>query len=127
MKKLIFLLLLIPTIAMVQPNLTGITDALRKGNADALGTYFSETVEIAVMDAEDRYAKKDAVTVMKSFFGKNKPTGYSQVHKGVSKGGNLHYSIGEMKTSSNSTYRVYLLLEGKGNGFVIQQLRIDEE
>jgi hypothetical protein len=112
--------------AMVQPNMTGITDALRQGNAEALGQYFAGSVEIAVIDQEDRYNKTEAVKVMKQFFSKYSPSSFNQVHKGVSRGGNLHYSIGEMR-AAEKTFRVYLLLEDGGDKYLIQQLRIDEE
>lgn len=126
MKTALVLFLFIPHLAMVQPSMEGITQALRGGNAEALGAFFSPTVEIAVLDTEDRYAKSEAISVMKTFFIKNRPSGYNPVHQGVSKGGNLHYSIGEMKSGAN-TYRVYLLLEDQGSKYLIQQLRIDEE
>ncbi|MBR9923324.1 MAG: DUF4783 domain-containing protein [Bacteroidetes bacterium] len=126
MKKLLFLLLLIPTVAMVQPDLGGITQALRSGNADALGNFFSDNVEIALMNSQDRYSKSDAVRIMKSFFMKHPVGNYNPVHQGVSKGGNLYYAIGEMKSSAQ-TYRVYLLLEDKGGKYIIKQLRVDQE
>lgn len=126
MKKLLLLLFLAPTLAMYQPNMAGITDALRTGNADALAIYFGSTVEISVSQKEDRYNKAEAVKVLKTFFAQNQPKGFTQVHKGVSKGGDLHYCIGEMKTASN-TFRVYLLMADGAGQYQIQQLRIDKE
>jgi len=126
MKILLFLIAFFPSMAWVQPNLDGINQALRNGNADALGTYFAPTVEIAIMDMEDRYSKADAIRVMKDFFAKNNPSGFSQVHQGESKGGNMHYAIGELQSTASS-YRVYLLLQQSGGKYMIQQLRIDLE
>ena len=127
MKKLILMLLILPaTLAMYQPNMADITKALSSGNAEALGQFFGSTVEIALTQSEDRYKKTEAVKVLKSFFAQNQPKGFTQVHKGVSKGGNLHYCIGEMKTN-NSTFRVYLLLADGPSQYQIQQLRIDKE
>ncbi|MCB0618032.1 MAG: DUF4783 domain-containing protein [Saprospiraceae bacterium] len=126
MKNLILLFLLLPAYAAVQPDMSGISQALRNGNADALGAYFGSSVEISILDKEDRYNKAEAVKVLKDFFTQNRPSGFNPVHKGVSKGGNLHYSIGEMQTPK-STYRVYLLLEEGQDNYIIQQLRIDEQ
>ena len=127
MKKLFVMLLILPaTLAMYQPNMADITRALSSGNADALGQFFGSTVEIALTQSEDRYNKAEAVKVLKTFFAQNQPKGFTQVHKGVSKGGNLHYCIGEMQTN-NSTFRVYLLLADGPSQYQIQQLRIDKE
>lgn len=126
MNKMLLLLLVIPQMAFIQPNMNGISQALRSGNAESLGAYFNNTVEITVLEKEDRYNKADAIKVVKEFFGKYQPKTFSEVHKGVSKGGNLHYCIGEMQTSSK-TFRVYLLMEDESNSYKIQQLRIDEE
>lgn len=126
MKALLFLIAFFPTFAWVQPDLDGINQALRSGNADALGTYFGPSVEIAILDVEDRYSKTDAVRVMKDFFAKNRPSSFSPVHQGESKGGNMHYAIGELRSGASS-YRVYLLLQESGSKYTIQQLRVDRE
>ena len=73
MKKILFLLLLAPAVAMVQPDLGGITSARRSGNADALGKFFGDNVEISLLSAKDNYSRTDAVRMMKSFFMKNPP------------------------------------------------------
>lgn len=126
MKTLLLILMLSPAIQLEQPNLEGITQAIRSGNADALGAFFGSTVEISIMDKEDRYSKTDGIRVMREFFSKNKPSTFNPVHQGVSRGGDLHYSIGEMRTAQGN-FRVYMLLkDGPGNP-VIQQLRIDRE
>ena len=122
MKKLLFLLLLVPCVAMVQPDLGGITTALRTGNADDLGQFFGDNVEISLLSNKDNYNRTDAIRMMKSFFMKNPPKSYSTVHQGVSKGG-FHYAIGEMKATAQA-YRFYLLLEDKGGTFVIKRIEV---
>jgi len=126
MKIFLFLVLFFAAPATGQPDLEGINRAIRSGNAEALGAFFAPTVEVAILDVEDRYAKAEAVRVMKEFFSKNHPSSFSQVHQGESKGGNMHYAIGELQSGAAS-YRVYLLLQESGNAYVIQQLRIDRE
>lgn len=126
MKTLLLILLLAPSFDTGQPNLEGIAQAIRSGNAEALGAFFGSTVEISVMDKEDRYSKTDGVRVMREFFASSKPSNFNPVHQGVSKGGDLHYSIGEMRTAQGN-YRVYMLLKDAPGKPVIQQLRIDRE
>jgi Domain of unknown function (DUF4783) len=129
MKYLLFVLFLAPSIAFVnveELNLDAITKAISSGNADALGQYFDASVEIAVMDKEETYAKAEAVKVVKDFFTKNKPSSFKQVHQGASKGQDSQYCIGNM-TAASGTYRVYIYLKVSGSKQVIQELRFDKE
>jgi hypothetical protein len=126
MKTTLFLIAFLPVMVWAQPSLDGINQAIRGGNADALSPFFGPTVEVAILDVEDRYAKADALRVMRDFFAKNRPGSFAQVHQGESKGGNMQYAIGELK-SGGASYRVYLLLQQSGSSYIIQQLRIDKE
>ena len=108
------------------PNLDAITEALSKGDVEALAAYFDESVEIAVLEEEDVYRKADATKVLRTFFSKNKPTKFDQVHKGTSKGQDSVYCIGNLTTSAR-TYRVYVFMRVDGAKYFIQELRFDEE
>ena len=81
MKKLLFFILLTPVLAFANPpeeaTLAAISKAISEGNADALGQYFDNSVEVAVMDSEEVYAKAKAIAVVKDFFTKNKPKSFS--------------------------------------------------
>ncbi len=128
MKNLLFLLLLVPSIAMMNAdeNLAAISQAISAGNADALGQYFDNNVEVAVMDNEKTYAKADAVKVVKDFFVKNKPSAFKQMHQGASKGQDSQYCIGNL-TASTGTFRVYVYMNVTGGKYLIQELRFDKE
>ncbi len=129
MKNFLFVLLLVPSIAFVnseEMNLDAISKAISSGNADALGQYFDTTVEIAVMDKEETYAKAQAIAAVKDFFAKNKPSSFKQVHQGASKGQDSQYCIGNMVATSG-TYRVYIYMKVSGTKQVIQELRFDKE
>ncbi|MBI1226302.1 MAG: DUF4783 domain-containing protein [Bacteroidetes bacterium] len=129
MKNFLFVLLLVPSIAFVDSeelNLDAISKAISSGNADALGQYFDTTVEIAVMDKEETYAKAQAIQVVKDFFSKNKPSSFKQVHQGASKGQDSQYCIGNMVATSG-TYRVYIYMKVSSAKQVIQELRFDKE
>jgi len=121
-----FIFLLMPSFAMVQPNLNGISKAISDGDAVALSQFFDANVEISILDDMDVYNKAEAVKTLKAFFAKNKPTSYSQMHKGTSKGADSQYSIGNMVTATNS-YRVYVYLKVQGSKQLIQELRFDKE
>lgn len=106
-------------------NITAITKAINEGNADALGQYFDSKVEVSIMDNEQVYAKADAVKVVKDFFAKNRPSSFSQVHQGTSKGQDSQYLIGNL-VASGGTFRVYVYMNASGGKYIIQELRFDK-
>ncbi len=129
MKNLLFILIFAPSVAAVTHqnfNLGQITEALSKGNADALGAYFDDSVEIAVLGDEDVYGRAEAVRVVKIFFTKHRPRAFSQVHQGTSKGKDSQYCIGNL-TTGGGTFRVYVYMKVAGGKYLIQELRFDRE
>jgi len=107
-------------------NIADITRAISAGDAETLGQYFDQTVEVAVLDQEDMYDKAQAVQIVKSFFANHKPSGFKEVHQGSSKGADSQYVIGNMTTSSG-TYRVYIYMQVSGGDFRIQEIRFDQQ
>ncbi len=127
MKNLMLLILSASLIsATEQPNLANITKAISAGDASALGQYFDETVEVAVLDQEDVYNKAQAVNVVKQFFANNPPSSFSQVHKGASPNNDSQYCIGNLVSGSRA-FRVYIYMKVSGGKTVIQELRFDRE
>ncbi len=128
MKNSLFILLLIPCLAMVEPNdnVRTITNAISNGDVETLSSYFDEKVEVAVLDDEDVYNKSEAKTIVKRFFSEHQPKNFNQVHQGTSKGQDSHYMIGNLNAGS-ATFRVYLYMKITGSDYVIQELRFDEE
>ena len=129
MKNLLFIFAIVPLLAMnytENASLEQITQAISSGDASALGTYFDSNVEIAVLDDEDVYSKAEAIKVVQGFFSKNKPTAFSQVHQGTSKGNDSQYCIGNMSTGAG-TFRVYVYMKTNGGNYLIQELRFDKE
>lgn len=128
MKQLFFAVLLLPTFTLVDiaPTLADISRALGAGNADELGQYFDQSVEVAILDEEDVYDKARAVQVVKQFFSRYQAKSFSQVHQGVSKGSDAQYCIGNLVTS-NGTFRVYLYMKVTGGKFLIQEMRFDKQ
>lgn len=127
MKNLLFAFLIVPFASTAHNvNLGSITDAISKGNATELSKFFDQSVEIAILDEEDVYNKTQAVSIIKDFFVKHKPTSFSQVHQGTSKGQDSKYCIGNL-TTSTATFRVYIYMKVVGNDYTIQELRFDEE
>ena len=126
MKNLLFALLLIFPFALTEGelNIAAITKAISEGDADGLGQYFDDSVEVAVKDEEGTYAKAEAIKVVRNFFAKNKPTRFSQVHQGASKGQFSEYCIGDLSTQTG-TFRVYIYMKVNAGKYTIQEIRFD--
>lgn len=99
--------------------------ALGSGNADALGQYFDQNVEISMSDNEDVYAKAQAINMVRQFFTQNAPRSFQQMHQGASKGSDAQYCIGNLTTASG-TFRVYLYAKTSAGKFLIQEIRFDK-
>ncbi len=125
MKSLLLLLVIFP-LWTDQPTMEGITKAISTGNAAALEPYLDNSVEIAILDQEDVYAKTQAVQVLKTFFGKNKPTTFNQMHQGQSRGKESVYCIGNLTTASGN-FRVYIYMRVDAEKYFVQEMRFDKE
>lgn len=127
MKKLLFILLIAPSIAMVTPdNLGSISKAISKGDANALAQYFDEKVELSILDDENLLDKGEAKKALANFFAKYKPQSYTQVHEGTSKGAGSKYTIGNLK-ANGTAYRVYVYMKVVGGDYTIQEISISED
>jgi hypothetical protein len=108
-------------------NLGDIARAISAGDAEALGRYFDETVEISIANRANIYRKPQAVAAVKNFFTDNKPRSFSQVHQGASPGNDSQYCIGNLSTDKGA-FRVYIYIkQGPGGQALIQELRFDRE
>lgn len=125
MRIFLWLIFLLPVSGFSQADFSGMAKALGSGNADALGQYFDQNVEISISDQEDVYAKAQAIGVVKQFFNQNAPRGFQQMHQGASKGSDAQYCIGNLSTASG-TFRVYLYAKSSGGKFLIQEVRFDK-
>jgi hypothetical protein len=127
MKSYLFLILLSPLFAFQEEaNLADITKAISNGDADALGQYFDQTVEVSIMGQEDVYNKSQAIGVVRTFFAQNRPASFSQVHKGASPNNDSEYCIGNLSAGGKS-FRVYIYMKVEGNRRLIQELRFDRQ
>ena len=126
MKNLLLIIFLAPIFTVINADLGKISSAIKNGDATALSQYFDESVEISVLDQENIYDKAQAKSVIAGFFSSHKPQSYSEVHKGVSRKEDSHYSIGKLVTAAG-VYRVYVYTKIQNGKYIIQELRFDEE
>jgi hypothetical protein len=127
MKKLLFLLLIAPSIAMVTAqNMSSISKAIGTGDANTLAQYFDDKVEVSILDDENLYDRNAAKQALQNFFTKHKPQSYNQVHDGTSKGAGSKYTIGNLKAGSK-VFRVYVYMKVSGANHTIQEISISED
>lgn len=107
-------------------DLDDIKNALKNGDAVALGKYLGDQVEIEIDGDVDYYNKEKAVARMKSFFASNTVSGFSQAHQGSTKDNSAQFLICHLNTKAG-LYRVYLLMRVENNHFIIQEMNFSKE
>ncbi|THH39871.1 DUF4783 domain-containing protein [Neolewinella litorea] len=122
----IFLTPLLVTDSADAQSLGAITQALGKGDTEALASLMDTEVELSLLQDENLYSRDQAKQKLAAFFAANKPSGFSQVHQGSSKSDNAEYCIGNLATSSGA-FRVYIYVAKQGDRMLLQELRFDRE
>jgi hypothetical protein len=126
MKRLLvvigFFLLGITASAIEIPS--GILTAFNNGDASALSTYFSNTLELTLHDKEEIYSKTQAEIILNKFFADNPPSQFRIIHQGGKE--KSKYAIGTL-TSGPKSFRITFLLKTEENKVLIHQLRIENE
>lgn len=120
----ILTLVILPFLAFSQSvEKDGISQAIQKGDAHALATYFSASIDLTLLDNEDVYSDKQAEVIFNQFFSDNKPEKFELKHEGKSKVEDFYY-IGVLKTV-NGDYRLTFFLKKETSAFKVKQIRIE--
>ncbi len=98
--------------------------SIEKGDVEELCNYFSESIELILVDKEGIYSKTQASQILKQFFHANRPEKFNVLHQGGSE--SAKYAIGTL-TTTKGKYRVHFLVKLKNKQALIHQLRIQEE
>ena len=106
----------------IPASLDAVIGALRAGNAAAMAKFFDQTVEISLPESSNSYSKSQAELVLRDFFSTHPVKGFEIIHKGEKAGSN--YCIGTLQTKTGN-YRTTVFMKQKGDGQVIQELRIE--
>ncbi|MGC9331210.1 MAG: DUF4783 domain-containing protein [Bacteroidales bacterium] len=98
--------------------------SIEAGDVESLSNYFSESIELILVNKEGIYSKTQATQILKQFFNTNRPKKFNVLHQGGSE--NAKYAIGTLNTTRGK-YRIHFLVKIKNNKALIHQLRIQEE
>lgn len=102
--------------------LSEIADALQKGDAARLSSFFANQVEIYLGASPRIYSSTQARYVMEEFFQNNPPRSFTLLHKGRSE--ELLYAIGSY-VSQNGRWDVSFFTRFQRGRYVIEQLRFE--
>ena len=126
MKNLLLVLMFTPFLAFAQDGMPQISKALSAGDADALGAYFDENIELSILEEEGIVNKTQALRKVKRFLSSNTVSSFSEVHRGATRSSDSRYLIGILTTSSG-TFRVTIYLTQNSGDLIIQEFRFDSE
>ncbi|HEY0273714.1 MAG TPA: DUF4783 domain-containing protein [Chitinophaga sp.] len=97
--------------------------AIKQGDVSSLTPYLDNTIEINITGKSNSYSKTQAEVILKEFFSKNQVKSFELVHQGEG-GGGSRFGIGNMNTATGA-FRTYFLLQKKGSGMVLNELRFE--
>jgi len=103
---------------------SGISLAIKAGNATELSKYMNSTVELLLLDKEDFYKKVVAETILKDFFNEYHTKDFIIRHQGARN--DAQYAIGNLETEKGN-FRVYILLKKVNQELLIHIIRIESD
>ena len=108
MRKILFLFTFIISVMTIQSaDIKPVTEAFKAGNADILKDKMATEVDIVVPGASKKGTGDEAITILKSFFQVNKPTGFTVAHHADKNDSGFFVgklAIGEKEFRVNITY-----------------------
>ena len=123
MRKLLFFLALAFSIQASQAaDIKPIAEAIKAGNADTLKDKMAEEVDIVVPGTSKKCTGNDAVTLLKTFFQTNKPTGFTVSHNADKN--DSGFFVGKL-TTEKKDFRVNITYITKDDKILITVIRIE--
>lgn len=98
----------------------GLIVSMKQGNAKETAKYFSSSIELDILGAENVCSKVQAEQIIKAFFEQHPVSNFTVIFEGGKDAS--QYAIGKLSTSKG-TYRVNLLIKQQ----LVTQLRIEQD
>jgi Domain of unknown function (DUF4783) len=102
-----------------------VVDAIKKGDANAMGTHFMSPVDITLNGKDETLNREQAVAALSKFFATHSVKSFELKHQGTSKLED-QFRIGELVTSTGE-FRVTFFMKKNGTAMQIKQLTIEED
>lgn len=123
MKRLFLTLALILSfLSVMAADIVPISNAFKGGNASSLSGSMDTEVDMALPGSSKKCNGNEAVSMLNTFFGSNKPAGFSVVHHADKKENG--FFVGKLPTATGE-YRVNVTYRAEGNKAIIQSIRIE--
>ena len=97
--------------------------SLKSGDVDTFSDWFSDNLDIDILDDANICSKNQAKLILKKFFAKYSPKNFSFIHR--SGNGAMEYGIGTL-VAGGENFRVTIFVQTKGNKQSIPQIRIEK-
>lgn len=124
MRKIIFLsslvIFFVASAFTAPPGLDDVVQALKTGNAQEIGKYIDDNIEISLPGKSDNYSRSQAVMVLKDFFNNSDVTGFEVLFKGEN--GGSQFCVGKLYTKSGN-YRTTVLMKTKESKQLVKEIR----
>ena len=123
MRKVLFLLAIIISAAGIQAaDIKPVSEAFKTGNTEILKDKMATEVDIVVPGASKKGTGSDAITILKTFFQANKPTGFTVAHHADKN--DSGFFVGKLATGDKE-FRVNITYITKDEKILITIIRIE--
>lgn len=95
---------------------------ITKGDAECLSAWFDDNLEVCVITQEGTASRNQAKQILKNFFDLRTPQSFSITH--MAEKANMKYALGDLN-AGGETFAVTIFVSSKGDGYKIQQLKIE--
>ena len=100
-----------------------ITKYIRMGDVEKLSAWFSENLEITILQSTNDASKNQAKQILKSFFETYTPRAFNIEHTAGRE--SMKYALGSMKAGGD-VFRVTIFVNLEGTNYLIQQIKIEK-
>lgn len=119
----VMMILLSISVAFAQEVPAEFVSAFKKGSAQELSRYLSDTVELVIQKRTMNTDKRTAEANLTAFFSQNKVSNFTVNHQGNRN--DSSFMVGTL-TTSGGDYRVNCFFKRTSTGYLIHQIRIDK-
>ncbi len=130
MKKLlllVFLSVMSLTSSFAQSEfIDDVTVAFKNADQRLLSKYFSNKIEITLLDQSNVFSKSQAELVMKDFFSKYDPIDFQILYKNNPNSDAARFAIGQLDTRAGK-FRIYFIIKNIENNLYLQEMRFEQE
>jgi len=119
---LLKVMVILPMLGQTVP--AELAEAIRKGDAARMSTYFHQSLELTILEKDYEVSKNQATRIMENFFKTHTPTEFKVSFDGTKE--QSKYAIGTLKTK-DGTFRVNMFFLNKQDQRLIYYLSIEME